>query len=101
MVKRRALEEQDLEFAENAKSHNTWESQLTKFECDSLMAYRRDWPKMAYSLNQNGNTGHAMHATATCFHTLIRNAGIIWSDVLAEGKGHCEGWVAWLVSRFL
>ena len=65
---------------------NPYEAALTDFERKSLRAYRQNWPGMAYSLTQNGATGYAMHSSADCMHTLIRNLGLVWSDVLSSGE---------------
>lgn len=65
---------------------NPYEAALTEFERKSLRAYRQNWPGMAYSLTQNGATGFAMHSSPDCMHTLIRNLGLVWSDVLSSGQ---------------
>eukprot|EP00435_Cladocopium_sp_Y103_P030918 s722_g7.t1 len=65
---------------------NPYEAALTDFERKSLQAYRQNWPGMAYSLTQNGATGFAMHSSPDCMHTLIRNLGLVWSDVLSSGQ---------------
>lgn len=72
-------------------TNNPWEEALTEFERKSLQAYRTRFPGMSYSLTQNGATGFAMHSTEEFMHTLIRNAGLIWSDGLANESGEGQG----------
>lgn len=74
--------------SEAKKAKNPYEASLNEFETRSLAAYRASWPGMAYSLSQNGATGFAMHSSSEkALHTLIKNLGFVWSDVLA-------GWAA-------
>lgn len=73
---------------------NAWELALSDFERKSLAAYRSNWPGMAFSLTQNGASGFAMHSSPDSLHTLIRNLGFVWSDILASG-GKGRGLVLW------
>ena len=85
----KAQAQEDEGIAESSKPTrptNVWETALTEFELKSLTAYRLQWPNMAYSLNQNGATGYAMHSNEESLHTIIRNCGLIWSDSLGEGR---------------
>lgn len=89
-IKKQAKTEVDPEFAAFVAAATStspvWGKLLSEFELKSLMAYRRQWPNRAFSLNQNGDSSHAMHSSEECHHTLIRNAGLIWSDILSEGR---------------
>lgn len=86
VLRAKAAAVEAVEAADAATSGNQWEEALTDFEKRSLAAYRLNWPRMAYSLTQNGASGFAMHSTPDCLHTLIRNLGLVWNDVLASGR---------------
>lgn len=50
---------------------------LSTREQEVLDIYKREYPGVAYSLNQSPSFS-STHSTFGCLHTLIRNLGLIW-----------------------
>lgn len=58
----------------------SFEDALTPTELENLEKYRTRWPGCAYMLGQNADV-KAMRSTPSVLQTIIRNVGILWSDV--------------------